>query len=67
MFSVQGTRGGDVRRVRCGCVYVTFYYNLRRKQQGNEDLLRQLHGKADATLGSSKKVGLLELDLESHF
>ena len=56
MFGLQGPRHNRVFRLRSTGLHVAFNYPLRRKDALYEGLLRQLHRKEDAGLGSSAKV-----------
>jgi hypothetical protein len=52
MLGLQGSRGDCVFRLRSTGLHVTFNYDFRRNDTRYEGLLRQLHRKEDAGLGS---------------
>ena len=56
MFGLQGSCRDHVFRLRSTGLHVAFNYDLRRKDTLYEGLLRQLHRKEDAGLGSPPKV-----------
>jgi hypothetical protein len=56
MLGLQGSRRDFMLRLRSKGLHVAFNYNLRRKNTFYEGLLRQLHRKEDAGLGSPSKV-----------
>ena len=56
MLGLQGSRRDLMFRLRPTGLHVAFNYDFRRKDTIHEGLLRQLHRKEDARLGSSAKV-----------
>jgi hypothetical protein len=53
MFGLQGPRGRIVRRMWASDLYVAFHDYIRRAQQVDEDLLRELYSEEDARLGGT--------------
>jgi hypothetical protein len=56
MLGLQGSRRDLMFRLRSAGLHVAFNYDLRRNDTLYEGLLRQLHRKEDAGLGSPAKV-----------